>query len=94
MATPLAPWDGIEDFSHPDLVWQATLDGRYQIEVQRTGASTANLCIFDHQDGNKELACWPVGLSYGAMFGPDVSDVGAWQDKALEFIDALPKGGA
>jgi hypothetical protein len=87
MAKPIAPWEGQATFSHPDLVWFATLDGRYQIEVQRASRSTGNLCIFDHADGDKELANWLVPLAYGAVFGPDVDDVAQWQDKVLEFID-------
>jgi len=92
MPTPIAPWEAQNTSQYPDLVWYATLDGRYQIEVQRTGNRTANLCVFDHQDGDKELACWEVGLSYGAMFGPDVGDVAAWQDKVCEFVDGLSYG--
>lgn len=90
MAKPLAPWKAGSDFSHPDLVWWATLDDRYEVEVQRTGPRDANLCVFDHNDGDKELACWPVPLAYGAVFGPDVDDVNSWQEKVLEFIDSRP----
>ena len=87
MARPISPWDPPPDFFHNDLVWMTRLDGRYQIEVQRTGARTGNLLIFDHGDGDKELACFPVGLSYGAIFGPDVADVAEWQEKVIDFID-------
>lgn len=27
---------------------------------------------------------------YGAPFGPDASDVWDWQQRAMEFVDALP----
>ena len=87
MAKPIAPWKAGDDFSHEDLVWWATLDDRYQIEVQRASRSTGNLCIFDHDDGDKELVNWLVPLAYGAVFGPDVGDVNEWQEKVLEFID-------
>lgn len=28
-----------------------------------------------------------VGLSYGAMFGPDVADVALWEDMVIKVID-------
>lgn len=33
-----------------------------------------------------------VMLSYGAVFGPDVADVAAWREFAVDFVDnVLPK---
>lgn len=86
---PLAKWEGNEDL--PDkLVWWTRLDGRYQIEVQRLSDRNANLFIFDHEDGDKLLLCEKVSLAYGAEFGPDISDVGWWEERCLMFIDNLP----
>lgn len=96
MRKPLTAWDdtprpqwNFEDC--PDLVWGTVLDGRYQIEVQRIEHYRGELCVFDHQDGNRLLKSWTVGLSYGALFGPDVDDVNDWQERVLEFVDGLQK---
>lgn len=90
MKPPLAKWDD-NDSSHENLVWWSRLDGKYQVEVQRTGSYTAELVVYDHADGDKELMREAVGLSYGARFGPDVSDVSLWQNKSADFVDSLPK---
>lgn len=93
---PLANWDD-DKSSHPKLVWWGKLDDRYQIEVQRVGGGSESgyrgtLFVFDHQGGNKRLLGEQVGLSYRAMFGPDVQDVSGWQDRAAKFIDEeLPR---
>lgn len=92
MHEPLADWDELDNTNAtvPEkIVWGAQLDGRYQIEIQRIDNATASLCIFDHQDGMKELKCWDVTLSYGAMFGPDIDDVSQWMDMAADFVDNL-----
>jgi len=86
MSQPTLPWDSPTE-DHPDLVWRAKMDDRYLIEVARTGERTAKLRIYDHAKGDAEIACWDVGLSYGAIFGPDVGDVAEWQDKVAAFID-------
>jgi len=68
----------------PNLVWSATLDERYVIRVTRVEPYTGELVILD---GDKELFREGVILSYNALFGPDVFDVEAWQQRAIEFID-------
>ncbi|OGN10828.1 MAG: hypothetical protein A3B91_03520 [Candidatus Yanofskybacteria bacterium RIFCSPHIGHO2_02_FULL_41_29] len=88
--TPLANWDD-DQSSHPELVWWSRLDNKYQIEVHRKGARVAKLVIFDHGDNDKMLKSFDVGLSYGAIFGPDTDDVSTWQAMAIEFVDSLPK---
>jgi hypothetical protein len=90
MKPPFAKWDD-NNSEHPELVWWSRLDGRYQVEVQRTGSHTAELVVYDHQDNDKELMREAVGLSYGAQFGPDVSDVAFWQQKSMDFVDNMPK---
>lgn len=87
---PLADWDN-DQSSHPELVWWSRLDNRYQIEVHRKGERTAKLIIFDHNQNDEVLKTFDVGLSYGAIFGPDIDDVSTWQDMAVEFVDSLPK---
>ncbi len=86
MANPLAVWDDNHS-AHPNLVWWSRLDHRFQIEVQRVDNYAAKLIIFDHLNENAELLCEDVGLSYGALFGPDVSDVDEWQNRCMKFID-------
>lgn len=86
MTKPKLPWDSQQE-DHPDLVWHAKFDDRYLIEVAKTGERTAQLRIYDHAKQNAEIACWDVGLAYGAIFGPDVGDVDEWQDRIAAFID-------
>ena len=88
MTTPLATWSN-DASAHPNLVWWARLDDRWQIEVQRTADYLATLCVFDHADNDVLVHSESVGLSYGAIFGPDVADVALWQDKALAYVDSL-----
>lgn len=68
----------------PNRIWSVTLDDRYIVTVDRTGDYTGELAI--HLD-DKELLREPVGLSYGALFGPDVDDVQTWQRRAIKFVD-------
>ena len=85
---PLAVWED-DNSSHTDLVWWVRLDDRYQIEVHRIGEYKGILCIFDHDSKDALLYIEEVVLSYNALFGPDISDVGEWQKKVVEFVDNL-----
>jgi len=88
-ARPLAAWDD-DNSSHPSLVWWSRLDGRYLVEVHRTGNYSATLYIFDHHNGDALIHREEnIGLAYGARFGPDVDDVSLWQEKAAEVVDNL-----
>lgn len=84
--SPLLPWGSTDD--HPHLVWRDTLDGRYLVEVQRTGPYTGTLVVFDHDAGDRLIMETDVGLSYGALFGPDADDLAEWQEKVIKFIDS------
>jgi len=77
--------------NRPDKVWSATLDDRYLCEVERTGEYTGELIIRDTQQNGLELKREAVGLSYQALFGPDVADVATWQNLAIDFVDNLAK---
>jgi hypothetical protein len=68
-----------------DVIWESLLDGRYKVMVTRTGPYRGEWCI---RFGDQVLDRQNVGLSYGALFGPDVDDVANWQERAIEFIDA------
>lgn len=54
---------------------------------QETQGYRGVLCIFDHEQEDALLGIERVGLSYGAMFGPDVMDVEEWQMKVVNFVD-------
>jgi hypothetical protein len=41
---------------------------------------------------DKVLLDEEVTLTYGASFGPDISDVALWEDKSVEVIDKLIEG--
>jgi hypothetical protein len=90
------------DNDDPLLVWQGMLDKRYQIEVHRQQdvAYKGTLYIFDMGEilngvGDQVNVQPPlmfereVTLQFNAQFGPDISDELAWQDLAVEVIDAL-----
>lgn len=85
MTTPITKWR--DDSALDGVVWANDLDDRYLVEVQRIDDNSAKLVIFDHNDNDKVLLEEVVGLSYGAIFGPDVDDVATWQDRVVEFID-------
>jgi hypothetical protein len=82
------------DLDGGNSVWAAVLDGKFIVEVQRRNKG-ALLCLFG-LDG-KCLHVEPTSLSYGALFGPDVSDVAGWESRAQRVVDgwqATKQGGA
>ena len=87
MSQPLLPWDSLKSTNHPQLVWRSQLNDRYIIEMQRTGGYSGKLFVFDHNQSDQEIFSVDVGLSYLAMFGPDMADVQEWQEKVLDLID-------
>lgn len=77
-----------------DFVYQDTVDGgAYEVRVERSTEHTGQLVVerierSGCREQRKVLLRETVGLMYGAIFGPDVSDVSAWQHKAITVIDA------
>jgi hypothetical protein len=67
-------------------VWTTRLDRRYTITVHWRGPYRGELSI---RDGATILHREPVGLMYGAIFGPDVEDVATWKEMAVRFVDGL-----
>jgi len=65
-------------------VWTSILDKRYEVTVTRSDDYLAELTI---SEGNQVLHRESVGLSYGAIFGPDVADVADWRRIAVAFVD-------
>lgn len=70
-----------------EQIWEAVLDGRYRVSVARVAPYRGHLEVVDNQTGTK-LHEEEVGLSYDAMFGPDLSDVARWQETAVDVVDA------
>lgn len=86
--TPMVSWENMDPSEVEGLVWAAKFDGRFQVEVQRKNDGECGvLCIFDHDAGDVLLHAVDVGLSYGAMFGPDADDVLTWESLIVEFVD-------
>lgn len=69
---------------HDNVVWTSTLDGKYEVTVTRTDNYHGELTI---SEGDLVLHRESVGLSYGAIFGPDVADVTDWRRISVEFVD-------
>ncbi len=69
-----------------ELIWKSLPDKHYRVMVIRTGPYRGEWSI---HDGDQVLDRQSVGLSYGALFGPDVDDVTDWQQRAIRFIDSL-----
>jgi hypothetical protein len=65
-------------------IWTSMLDGRYTVTVHRLAPYRGELTILD---GTAMIHRQEVALMYGALFGPDVDDVAAWQDIATEVVD-------
>jgi hypothetical protein len=68
----------------PQIIWASTLDNRYEVQVVRLAPYIGKLTI---RDDGEEIFSQQIGLSYGAVFGPDVSDIAGWQKIAANFID-------
>ena len=66
------------------IVWSSMLDNKFTVEVTRTAPYRGELTI---RNGEETLYREPVGLSFDALFGPDVSDVAEWQAIAISFVD-------
>jgi hypothetical protein len=72
---------------NPDAeIWSSMLDGRYAVTVHRVSRSRGELNI---RDGNRLIHRQEVTLMYGAIFGPDISDVATWQEIATKVVDDL-----
>lgn len=70
-----------------NLVWEATVDDNtWLVEVTRTGDYTGTLEVY-RVSNDEKIFSQDVGLSYGAVFGPDEDDVSYWEDIVIEAID-------
>lgn len=84
-------WNG----TRMSIVWSALMDQRYTVQVVRDPGET-HTGQLEIWDGDERLMQAPVLLSYGAVFGPDISDIHEWQTMAIDFMDqraiASPSG--
>lgn len=69
-----------------DLVWQSMLDDAFDCRVQRTAPYNGTLTVQDTRNGSFILE-ENVTISYDAKFGPDIDDVGFWQQKCVDAVD-------
>lgn len=69
------------------IVWWSYMDDKYYVHVDRTGQYSAVLKI-DTKENGVNLHSEETSLSYGAMFGPDVEDIQAWQERIVELVDS------
>jgi hypothetical protein len=68
------------------MVWSSLFDGKYTVKVTRTAPYRGELTV---AAGTTVLHRKSVGLSYDALFGPDVTDVASWQEIAIKVVDNL-----
>jgi hypothetical protein len=78
------------EFEAPALLWQAILDEKYGCSVVRIDGRQGRLVVAN-EETKEVLLDQLVGLSYGALFGPDTDDVASWQTICIDLIDNLPK---
>lgn len=71
-----------------DYVWEARLDNKYHCTVTRVSERKGQLKIVA-QENQEVLLNKEVGLSYGAIFGPDMDDVMDWEQICIETVDSL-----
>lgn len=75
------------------IVWEQTVDeGRFRCWVEQVPGDGYRGVLRVEVAHPPEiipeiLLDQPVGISYAAAFGPDVSDVGAWQMASINAID-------
>jgi hypothetical protein len=74
------------------MIWEQTVDkGVYRCRVERIDDYHGRLIVVE-ASSEKVLLDKPVGLSYGARFGPDTGDVDDWQRQSITAIEAHEKG--
>lgn len=72
-----------------DIIWEGGFDNNtYYATVSRDNDNEGTLDVYEGATPSGDpVYSARVGLSYGAMFGPDVADVNDWIKKVLDFID-------
>lgn len=87
---PIMDWDSNAATDGDWVIWWSRLDRRYQVEVIHHPEHSAMglLKIYDHDARDAQIHSQQVSVAYGAVFGPDVSDVEEWKHAAATMIDA------
>jgi hypothetical protein len=70
-------------------VWESKLDQQWDCRVERTGEREGRLIVSRLGDPTVVILDEETGLSYGAIFGPDVEDIAIWREKCTAAVDAL-----
>jgi hypothetical protein len=71
-----------------DVIYENTVDsGAFTVRVVASADSNYRAHLKVWVTDGELLLDEEVPLSYGAIFGPDVSDVAEWQERALVVID-------
>lgn len=70
-------------------VWESKLDEIWQCKVTRLPGEKYLGLLTVEAEGRPEKLSVEVDLSYGAIYGPDVSDLAEWQSKVIAFVDGL-----
>lgn len=71
-----------------NIVWENTVDkGTFGCKVESEDDPYKGRLIITVIESGQVLLDEPVGIMFGAHFGPDVSDVGEWEEKAIAVID-------
>lgn len=71
-----------------NVIWSVEIDnGKFKAWVE-SSESHKGILYVESSDKSKKFS-QEVAISYGAMFGPDVDDVNAWGQAALNYIDSL-----
>lgn len=74
--------------NHDHVIWQNTVDkGAWNVWVE-AGPGGSGVLFVERAADELIILEEQVTLAYGAVFGPDVADVGEWQDKTIRAIDA------
>lgn len=75
-------------------VWSGDIDGgRFLVEVDRApDKERTGLLKVSVAKTGEVLLSEEVGLSYDAIFGPDVADTSDWAAKAFEVVDGWLRG--
>lgn len=71
-------------------VWGGTIDdGRFEARVDRDEENPGHeaVLVVKVVESGEELVREKVGLAFGAVFGPDISDVEQWVEKSIGAIN-------
>jgi hypothetical protein len=61
------------------IVWQSTLDDRYEVQVVRVAPYQGKLLI---REAGEEIYSQRVGLMFDSLVGPVAADLDVWEEMA------------